>query len=130
MSDNHNDRSAKVGFAAASAEGSGQQPLYSDFADDPVMMELVELFVSELPQRLEAIEQALAQSDAAAVAKLSHQLKGAGGGYGFAQITERAAVVEKHAKACSDWEAIRQSTAALIRLCRRATSNPKQGGNG
>ena len=105
--------------------GQSQQPLYSDLSTDPDMLELVEMFVSELPDRVAAIEQAVQQSNLADLAKLSHQLKGAGGGYGFSSITEAAAVVEKQAKSETDINAVRASLSELLSLCNRATSDPK-----
>ena len=110
--------------APASADPS-QQPLYSDLSTDPEMLELVEMFVDELPDRVAAIEQAVKQANLADLAKLSHQLKGAGGGYGFSSITEAAAVVEKQAKSQADINAVQESLAELIALCNRATSQPK-----
>lgn len=76
-----------------------KEPLYSEFAGDPDMRELLEMFVSELPGRVAAIEQAVRASDKEAVKRLSHQLKGAGGGYGFMPITDVAAQVEQMVKA-------------------------------
>ena len=104
---------------------STNQPLFSDYADDPDMLELVEMFVSELPIRMTSIEQAMQQTDLAALAKVSHQLKGAAGGYGFMPITDAAAQVEKLAKVEKDLEEIEDSIAQLLTLCRRATADPK-----
>lgn len=109
----------------AAGANSSQQPLYSDLSTDPDMLELVEMFVGELPDRVAAIEQAVKQANLADLAKLSHQLKGAGGGYGFSSITEAAAVVEKQAKSQADISAVQESLGELISLCKRATSQPK-----
>jgi len=102
-----------------------QHPLYSDLTTDPDMLELVEMFVSELPNRVAAIEQAVEQANLTDLAKLSHQLKGAGGGYGFSSITEAAAAVEKLAKSQADINAMQESLGELLSLCNRATSQPK-----
>ena len=110
---------------AASSTNQSQRPLYSDLSTDPDMLELVEMFVSELPDRVVAIEQAVKQANLIDLAKLSHQLKGAGGGYGFSSITEAAAVVEKQAKSQTDINAVQESLSELISLCNRATSQPK-----
>jgi len=47
-----------------------------------------------------------------------HQLKGAGGGYGFPEITEAAATAEKCVKAQEVTEAIAAEVNSLIRLIR------------
>ncbi len=67
----------------------------SEFAGDPEMDGIVFLFVSELPQRIEGIQSALAASDWERLRTLAHQLKGAAGGYGFPQLGSAAALVEQ-----------------------------------
>ena len=103
-----------------SNEAAAREPLYSEYANDPDMLELVEMFVNEMPDRVSSIEQAIRQADIENLARLSHQLKGAAGGYGFTSITEAAAVVEKLAKAEKDLQEIEGSIAELLTLCRRA----------
>ncbi len=94
--------------------------LISELSDDPDMLELVELFVSEFPARIQAMEQAIAAEDVSALATLAHQLKGAAGGYGFPSITDAALHIETGAKANSDVEALKSGIDALADLCRRA----------
>lgn len=67
----------------------------SDFCDDPDMRELVELFVSELPDRVEAVRSAASAGDPETLTRLAHQLKGAGSGYGFAPISDAAGRLER-----------------------------------
>lgn len=100
-----------------------QAPLISDFADDADMVELVEMFVGELPERVEAIRSATEQGDLATLASLSHQLKGAAGGYGFTPITDAAFTVEQQAKAAEDLDNLRQSVDDLLDLCQRAKAS-------
>ena len=106
-------------------------PIYSDFQDDPDMLELIEMFVDDLPDRVEALRSAVLQEDFEAMACVAHQLKGAGGGYGFPAITENSAKVESLAKAFRDAvepapsiEAVTQSLQQLIDVCNRATAQP------
>ncbi len=88
------------------------------------MLELVEMFVDEMPDRISAIEQAVQEADIAMLTTLSHQLKGAAGGYGFGTITDAAAEVEKLAKTQKQIDELEGSIAQLLSLCRRASSNP------
>jgi len=104
---------------------SPQAPLLSDYADDPEMLELVEMFVGEMPDRITSIEQAVRESDLSTLTKLAHQLKGAAGGYGFNSITEAAAGVEQMAKAEKELQEIEGSISELLTLCRRASSQAK-----
>ena len=95
-------------------------PLVSELADDPDMLELLELFLGELPDRLDALAQALDAHDAETVTRLAHQLKGAGGGYGYPKITDDAKRLECAAR---DEEPIAQLRAhydALAQTCHRA----------
>ncbi len=117
--------SPSQGKDTVSADQLSGQPLHSEYADDPDMQELVEMFVSELPERAKAIEDAVKQADIANLTRLSHQLKGAAGGYGFTPITDAAAVVESLAKAEKDLQDMEMSIAELLSLCRRATSRAK-----
>jgi signal transduction histidine kinase/CheY-like chemotaxis protein/HPt (histidine-containing phosphotransfer) domain-containing protein len=69
-------------------------PLYSDFADDPEMDELIAGFVERLPGTLEDIHSALQAGDIERPRRLAHQLKGAAGGYGFMPVSRDAAALE------------------------------------
>lgn len=65
-------------------------PLRSSFADDPDMRDIVTLFMHELPARIQMLEAWYQQDDFESFRNLVHQLKGAGGGYGFMPISDQA----------------------------------------
>src|SRR5690606_20533847 len=92
-------------------------PLLSEFAGDPDMAELVQMFIDDLPQRLAAIEAAFDAGDLDQLRSLAHQLKGAAGGYGFTPITDSARTVEQTATGRSSGEAMRQALDGLAALC-------------
>jgi HPt (histidine-containing phosphotransfer) domain-containing protein len=73
-------------------------PIRSTYETDPEMLEIVCDFAHELPARVAKLEQLLAARAWTELQTLAHQLKGAGGGYGFAQITEVAARLEQALK--------------------------------
>jgi histidine phosphotransfer protein HptB len=73
-------------------------PIRSAYEADPDMLEIVREFAHELPDRIAKLEALLAAKATAELQTLAHQLKGAGGGYGFAQITEVAARLEQALK--------------------------------
>ena len=99
------------------------QPLYSEFASDPDMADLVEMFVDELQDRVNAINQALNATDTATLTQLAHQLKGAAGGYGFTPITEAASTLEQLVKSQADDASVRDAAEQLTSLCSRATAD-------
>ena len=53
-----------------------QTPLFSEFASDPEMIELIDIFVDELGNRIASLEQAWRDVDHERLRVLSHQLKG------------------------------------------------------
>lgn len=102
-------------------------PIISHLADDPDLADLVELFVEELPQRINAIEKTITEQDFEGLKRLAHQLKGAAGGYGFPTITDAARTLEEKAKAEGDLESLNTELRQLADLCNRATAKPSAG---
>jgi HPt (histidine-containing phosphotransfer) domain-containing protein len=70
------------------------KPVHSSFAADPDMVEIVREFALELPGRADRLEGLLAAGALDELRVMAHQLKGAGGGYGFDEITQLAAALE------------------------------------
>ncbi len=99
--------------------------LQSIYASDPDMAELVALFSSEMPSRVNAISEAWKTSDMTLLARLSHQLRGASAGYGFPTLGTAAGKLEDLIKASQPDAAARlgdieRQVRELIDLCRRA----------
>ncbi|MDX1947521.1 MAG: Hpt domain-containing protein [Pirellulaceae bacterium] len=92
---------------------------YSTLADDADLAEIVELFVMELPERLLKLNRAADRADWMLVANLAHQIRGAGGSHGFAQLTPYAARLERTAREGEPEGAIRVALANLIDACGR-----------
>lgn len=71
------------------------EPIISTLlSEEPTFRDLVEKFVSELPQLLEKIHNAHRQKDWTTLVDELHSLKGMGGGFGFQILTELAAKAE------------------------------------
>lgn len=101
------------------------EPLVSSLANDPEMGELIDLFLAELPERVAALGRAAGAGDIQTVARLSHQLRGAAGGYGFPTIGQAAGAVENTVRAkASDTDRmltrLTESVGELRALCERA----------
>jgi len=62
--------------------------------DDPEMSDLVEEFVDGLSGRMDALRQAYDQLDWDRLTMLAHQFKGAGGSYGYADLSRLAKTME------------------------------------
>jgi len=102
-------------------------PLYSELADDPDLADVLEMFVNDLPERARRLREAVAAEDFETLRCLAHQLKGAGGGYGFGAITDAAREVESFAGPPVQPESLGPAVEELVRLCRRATARPEPG---
>ncbi len=96
------------------------QPVISEFCDDADMVDIVEMFVEELPDKAAALAKAFADQNMEELRRLSHQLKGAAGGYGFPTITDSAKAVEADAQAEDVMERLAQEVKDLVSLCERA----------
>jgi len=97
--------------------------IHSEFASDAEMLELVQEFVGELPQRIEELNDAWHEADSESLERLAHQLKGASAGYGFGVLGEAAARLEATIKAADrDLSAVASEFDELVNLCARATA--------
>ncbi|MDB5101404.1 MAG: hypothetical protein JWM80_5825 [Cyanobacteria bacterium RYN_339] len=97
--------------------------LYSAFAEDADMIDLVANFAASLPERVEGL---LAVQPRDELRSKVHQLKGAAGGYGFPSITEAAAHVEQ---ALLEQDArVPALLLELVALCRLARAGSRPAG--
>lgn len=92
--------------------------LRSDYADDPDMTEAIAEFVATLPGRVAAASELLEERNFYELQRLLHQLKGAGGGYGFPDVTKFAGDAERRIKAGDPQAHIENAMQALIRIIR------------
>ena len=93
-------------------------PIRSTYEADPDMLEIVCEFARELPARAATLEAQLSARAFAELQTLAHQLKGAGGGYGFNQITEVAARLEQALKSGAPEPVIKDRAAELCAILR------------
>lgn len=96
--------------------------VYSRLADDPDIGEIIQEFVDEMPSRIESLTEAFNLRDWTTVRKLAHQLKGAGGGYGFDELTSYAKGLENAVHNCLPEDSIAACFHALIDYCQRVRS--------
>ncbi len=94
--------------------------LVSDLSVDPDMAELVRQFLAHLGDAVDRLESYRNSDQAAALAALVHQLKGAAGGYGFTPISDAARSVEQAVQCTTDASARDITITRLIDRCRAA----------
>lgn len=92
----------------------------SEYADDPDFRELLEEFAAAVPERRQGLVDAHRANDQTALRMRAHQLKGAGGGFGFPQLSELAAELER---ACEIHDPVGTVTAleAIVGYLNRVT---------
>lgn len=95
-------------------------PIISNLGTDEDFVELIQTFVSELPDRVNSMRKAIEENDLDALRRYAHQLKGAAGGYGFPTITDNARVLEQSSEAAEDLASVRQQVEELADMCQRA----------
>lgn len=74
------------------------QARFSLDVSDSDDVELIEMFLQELPVRIESLSNAADAGDFSHMNRLAHQLKGAAPGFGFDPIGEAAGMLEERLK--------------------------------
>ncbi len=99
---------------------STDQIMFSTLAEDPDLAEIVEMFVDEMPDRVENILNCFETQNWEGLRTASHQLKGAAGSYGFGPITPCAGTLESAVKQALPEDEIRQAMNDLVAMCQSA----------
>jgi two-component system, sensor histidine kinase len=97
----------------------GSQTIRSELAGDPEMQDVIAEYIGRLPECVANLRRQLDRQNLEELRRLTHQMKGAGGGYGFRQITELAARAEKAIKDAGPTNSIVEQVNELIALIRR-----------
>lgn len=93
--------------------------LYSTLAGDEIFIELIELFVGEMPTRIAQLGSLFTNREFAELCRAAHQLKGSAGSYGFPQLTEIAAELEGAIKNGAPLDEIQTNLDKLGDVCSR-----------
>jgi len=97
-----------------------REPLQSEFASDPEMMECVNVFIRQLDDRIRALEATFAEQEFDRLRSIAGEIRGAGSGYGFPSLCDAAARLECSIRDRVDVRMIRLDLEKLLSLCRRA----------
>ncbi len=92
--------------------------LYSSLATDPVLGEIVEMFVDEMPSKIGNLLALADAGDWGSLGRTAHQLKGAFGSHGFGQITSNAFRLETAARDGGSPDEILDALNELVEMCR------------
>jgi len=95
------------------------QPLHSNLSNEgPEFADIIIQFIEKLPDLINNIETHYRSDDGAKLREVVHNLKGMGGGFGFPELTEYAAEIEKLMQQ-DDMPAIGMLIERLHALCQR-----------
>jgi signal transduction histidine kinase/CheY-like chemotaxis protein len=104
--------------AVATAQTPSDEAIASACRDDTDMAGIIAEFIGQLPQRLAEMRQAAANSQWDVLLRAAHQLKGAGGSYGYTCLSDAARELESRAKR-RDVEAVMLALNNLTKLSER-----------
>lgn len=107
---------------------SANEPIPSAHAGDAGLMDLVREYVAGLCAETQEMHRLLATGDRAALARAAHRLRGTGGTYGYAVITEICGRIEDAARGGRAPEVIHELVGELLRLVPRITAGLANGG--
>ncbi|MEO1996651.1 MAG: Hpt domain-containing protein [Planctomycetaceae bacterium] len=71
-----------------------QTPVFSEFANEPDFLEILVVFAKTMQEKRDILQKLLDDRDFVQMKFQAHQIKGAGGGYGFSGLSARAAELE------------------------------------
>jgi CheY-like chemotaxis protein len=109
---------AKPESSASAPRAAGSNVLRSEFATDQEMLDVLNEFVSGLPEQVKKLNDLVEQGNLDELRRAVHQIKGAGGGYGFPTLTQCAAAAEQSIKAASGAETVNAQVRELIQMIR------------
>jgi len=93
--------------------------VYSSLGTDPDLADLVALFVSEIPTRLDKLQEAWDAKDWDALGRAAHRLKGAVGSYGFEELTPYLHRLDHSVRTGKPEDEISRALAEVTELCSR-----------
>ncbi len=80
------------------AEQRVLEAICSEYADDTDLTELIDEFVAGLEDDIASMRKVLESGDYDGLCRLTHQMKGAGGSYGYPMLTEASKTLEEAAQ--------------------------------
>ncbi|MBN1396365.1 MAG: Hpt domain-containing protein [Pirellulales bacterium] len=107
-------------------EKTHEECIYSRLGGDPDLADILELFVEEMPTRVEKLLRHLDDENWDELRRTAHQLKGAAGSYGFEPLSPAANKVERFIREHQPEQQIRNSVKELVELCGRVRSGTPQ----
>ena len=109
---------------ADSSDPISQPPLYSSLSPQPILCEMVELFVDEMPPRMARMAAYFERRDWDGLRRSAHQIRSVAASYGFNDLVPYAARLERALTNRPSVEAIGTSLESLLAQCCRVAAHP------
>jgi HPt (histidine-containing phosphotransfer) domain-containing protein len=87
------------------------------------------MFLAELPEHVRQIAVAIAEKDCAKLAEVVHRIKGAGGTFGFDEISNSAGRIEQSIEKTKSIEAVTAESQALADMIRQIEGHKRPPNN-
>jgi histidine phosphotransfer protein HptB len=100
------------------------EKIFSEMASDPDFAELLEEFVSKIPERIRTIRDRMEAQDRTMLCTLVHQLRGACGSYGFHEMTPLASDLELALRSDRQLSELAMQVGDFLDACTRITADP------
>jgi signal transduction histidine kinase/DNA-binding response OmpR family regulator len=105
-------------LSPASAAPPDPTKIRSMFSADRELREILAEFIAKLPKQVRELTDLIDQGNIQPLRRALHQIKGAGGGYGFSEMTQAAAAAENTLSETHRVEAATKDIYELIRIIR------------
>jgi hypothetical protein len=86
--------------------------------EEPDFADLIQGYIRHLAVEMEELKGALEKGHWDVVGRISHNIKGGGGGFGFPMLTRVAGNIQYHLTA-GDYQGLQQSIEEMDQLCQR-----------
>lgn len=99
-------------------------PIYSSLANDADLLDLVEMYVEDVPEFIQNLTDASTRQAWDEVASVAHQIKGSAGGHGYDQVSESASRLDQACKDAASVTEILMHLHDLVGLLKRIRVSP------
>ncbi len=110
----------KAGETEVSGLADSGGTIVSTLIDQPRMRTIIGEYVRQFPETVARLQELVNGEDLRSLRDLVHQIRGTGGGYGFAALSEFAGEVENSILAADSPTSIAAKTDSLIDVMRRS----------
>lgn len=112
-----------MSHSGSNGDQTARPSLVSEYAGDAEMADLIDFFLDELGDGVEAIGDALQRGNLIELRRVAGQISSAAGGYGFPILSQIAGELEMMLKAAQpSMTEVTEKVATLTQLCLRATA--------